>query len=170
MQTKICTTCKASFELSNFHKDKNRKDGLSCWCKDCSKASQKRSNLKRIEQNREKARARYVRNAESLKAKALQWKKDNPDKVRIYGLRRRALKRSSKVEKYALSDVIASYGTTCHICGFEIDFSVSGRCGSPNWELGLHLDHVVPLSAGGSDTLANVKPAHAKCNVKKNKF
>ena len=36
------------------------------------------------------------------------------------------------------------------------------------WQRGLHLDHVVPLSKGGSDLIANVKPSHAQCNLKKN--
>ena len=34
----------------------------------------------------------------------------------------------------------------------------------PGWELYPHIDHVIPLSAGGHDALENVKLAHAKCN------
>jgi len=33
--------------------------------------------------------------------------------------------------------------------------------------MGLHIDHVMPLSKGGPDTLENVRPAHGSCNVKK---
>lgn len=33
--------------------------------------------------------------------------------------------------------------------------------------LALHVDHVVPFTAGGSDTLANAQPAHAICNEEK---
>jgi len=31
----------------------------------------------------------------------------------------------------------------------------------------LHIDHLVPLAKGGSDTLENVRPAHGICNLRK---
>jgi 5-methylcytosine-specific restriction endonuclease McrA len=31
----------------------------------------------------------------------------------------------------------------------------------------LHIDHVIPISKGGTDTLDNVRPSHAKCNLSK---
>lgn len=42
------------------------------------------------------------------------------------------------------------------------------KVGVNNWELGFHVDHLVPLSKGGSDTLENVRPTHAVCNLRKN--
>lgn len=35
MKTKICTKCKKKKFLSKFYKNKNKKDGLASWCKDC---------------------------------------------------------------------------------------------------------------------------------------
>jgi 5-methylcytosine-specific restriction endonuclease McrA len=32
---------------------------------------------------------------------------------------------------------------------------------------GLTLDHVIPLSKGGTDTMDNLRPAHWLCNIKK---
>ena len=32
---KICTKCKLAKLTSEFSRDKSRKDGLKCWCKDC---------------------------------------------------------------------------------------------------------------------------------------
>lgn len=43
---KICTKCGIEKSLSNFHKNKNYKDGLCCWCKECRKNYQ--------DENREK--------------------------------------------------------------------------------------------------------------------
>ncbi len=34
---KVCTQCGVEKELSEFYKDKTRKDGLRRWCKDCCK-------------------------------------------------------------------------------------------------------------------------------------
>lgn len=38
-ETKRCSSCKQTFPLSSFTKDKTRKDGLSCRCKSCKKES-----------------------------------------------------------------------------------------------------------------------------------
>ncbi len=34
---KVCSKCKKELELNQFTKDKNRKDGLGCWCIICQK-------------------------------------------------------------------------------------------------------------------------------------
>ena len=44
---------------------------------------------------------------------------------------------------------LAEYGTICHLCG------------EPGADTA---DHIVPRSAGGDDSLANLRPAHGPCN------
>lgn len=66
---------------------------------------------------------------------------------------------------YSDEQVIELYGTKCHICNEEIDFTVPRQCGKPGWEKGYHVDHVYPLSKGGDDTLENVRPSHGQCNI-----
>lgn len=34
--TKICTKCKRELDVSDFYKNKNKKDGLDSWCKFCT--------------------------------------------------------------------------------------------------------------------------------------
>nr|DAW83784.1 MAG TPA: HNH nuclease [Caudoviricetes sp.] len=58
------------------------------------------------------------------------------------------------------NQVISTYGTTCHICGRPIDLSISRT--EPG---GYTLDHVIPKSLGGQHTLANLRPAHRRCNM-----
>lgn len=79
--------------------------------------------------------------------------------------RNRARKAGVEHDGYNTQDVIDNFGTNCHICGGEIDFSASRRVGFGNWEYSLHIDHVIPIAKGGADTLDNVRPAHAKCNI-----
>jgi len=69
--------------------------------------------------------------------------------------------------KYSLYEVFVVHGTNCHICGLPIDFSAPRRSFAPGWEKGLQLDHVIPLTRGGSDELENVKPSHGLCNLSK---
>jgi hypothetical protein len=35
--TKACTRCKKRRKVEQFYKDKHMKDGLSSWCKPCTK-------------------------------------------------------------------------------------------------------------------------------------
>lgn len=79
--------------------------------------------------------------------------------------RTRARKAGVEHDGYNTQDVIDNFGTNCHICGGEIDLSASRRVGFGSWEYSLHIDHVIPIAKGGTDTLDNVRPAHAKCNI-----
>jgi len=51
------------------------------------------------------------------------------------------------------------FGWICFLCGEKVD----KRLRFPNWRAAT-IDHVVPLSKGGTHTWGNVVPAHAKCN------
>ena len=66
---------------------------------------------------------------------------------------------------YSDQDVLNTYGTDCHICSEPIDFTAPRQCGKIGWERGYHVDHVIPLSKGGADSLENVRPAHGQCNI-----
>ena len=91
----------------------------------------------------------------------------NIDRVRE---RERAKDRRRKAvlsKPYNELQVIATYGANCHICGLAIDFMATRKCGNEGWESGFHVDHLVPLSRGGVDTLENVRPSHAVCNLQK---
>ena len=69
--------------------------------------------------------------------------------------------------RYSMFEVLLTHGTICHLCDRPIDMVATRKVGYYGWENGLHLDHVIPLSKGGLDTLENVKPAHARCNINK---
>lgn len=94
-------------------------------------------------------------------------KRKNKDKQAGYERQRRARKRNNDYEVYSLSQVLSLYGDVCHICNEEIDLTAPRNCKGQNWEFGLHIDHVVAIANGGPDTLDNVRPAHAKCNIDK---
>lgn len=63
--------------------------------------------------------------------------------------------------------VINTYGMGCYICGKEIDLNAPRKVGVPGWEMGFHVDHIIPISKGGLDKLENVRPVHAYCNQRK---
>lgn len=56
METKICGQCGQCKNLSEFHKDKTKKFGVSSTCKDCAKAHSRQYYLKNTEHIKENAR------------------------------------------------------------------------------------------------------------------
>jgi 5-methylcytosine-specific restriction endonuclease McrA len=80
---------------------------------------------------------------------------------------RRSRARHSVSTKITVEQLVATYGTMCHLCNKAIDLNAPRKTGIDGWENGLHVDHVLPISKGGADTLENVRPAHGKCNIRK---
>jgi len=76
--------------------------------------------------------------------------------------KRIALPIRARCHKTLTSAVVERDGAVCHICNAPIDIALSGR-----HQMGLTIDHVIPLARGGSHTLGNLKPAHRVCNQRK---
>jgi 5-methylcytosine-specific restriction endonuclease McrA len=106
-------------------------------------------------------------NREYYRRKSSEWNRKNPEKAVRAVLRRRAKKRNNGYEIYTTQQVLDLYGTNCYICATPIDIETSRKVGSRGWKLSLQVDHVIPISKGGPDTLDNVRPAHAICNMEK---
>lgn len=91
----ICTRCKRIKEEAHFGKDKNRKNGLTVWCKECYR-EYRNENRDKI---RRSASEYYRNNKEKLAKYSRQWKKDNPDKVRDQK-RRHMAKHRDKIREH----------------------------------------------------------------------
>lgn len=114
--------------------------------------------------NRVYSKVRYLNGGAQRQANS---RARNIDKVRDRERQKNRRRRSTESIAYNELQVIASYGGDCYICGVAIDFLAPRKCGKDGWEHGLHIDHLVPIARGGSDTLENVRPAHGLCNLKK---
>jgi len=77
MNSKICTKCKIEKDVTEFHANKQAKDGKASNCKCCRKISQENWRLK---SNYNKSY--YDKNSDIIKKRASQYKKDNPEKVK----------------------------------------------------------------------------------------
>ncbi|WP_219724414.1 HNH endonuclease [Glutamicibacter arilaitensis] len=56
--------------------------------------------------------------------------------------------------------VVSAYGWLCHLCRKPIDPAMKGK-------QGLSLDHVLPRSQGGQNTIENLRPSHLLCNSRR---
>jgi 5-methylcytosine-specific restriction endonuclease McrA len=160
LKEKACAPCTAA----------NSKNSLASYRKDPAKAAE--INKKYYQNNKdlilEKHKKYYNSNKEKVLKRHKSYYANNMDVYRRAKARRRAQERNNGFEKYTLNQVLDMYGTLCHICKEEVDMLAPRGVGKPGWEKGLHIDHIIPISKGGSDTLSNVRPAHGICNITKN--
>ena len=130
-------------------------------------AKRKAYNELNKERNADYRKRYYEANRKFINERnSISQKKNRVARLRIVA-RRRAQRLNNGFEIYTLEQVFALYGTNCHLCNESIDLEAPRWQGESGWERGLHIDHVTPISRGGADNLANVRPAHGKCNLKK---
>lgn len=172
---KLCKTC--GLEKTGSH---------GSYCKSCNSErvvrwkqqnrekynEYSRKLAKKLSQDgKKRSRSWEESNRERLLSYKATWRSNNLDKYREYDRKRRALKLNNGFEKYSEDQILSIYGTSCHICNKDIDLNAPRRVGADDgWEQGLHIDHLIPISMGGPDTLENVRPSHAICNLKKSSF
>jgi 5-methylcytosine-specific restriction endonuclease McrA len=126
----------------------------------------KRQYNKDIEKSHALAKIQRIKHAEKTKAYLKIYNKTQKRKDAFNAKSRR--RRSVNSEPYTEQQVLELYGSLCHICNKLIDLLAPRSAQKGNdWHYGLHIDHIIPLAKGGEDTLNNVKPAHAICNLSK---
>ena len=120
----------------------------------------------------------YLKNAEKIKAEKkarreqariaeMKYYHNNKEKFRAAWRKRKAMKLNNGFEVYSEQEVLDTYGADCHLCQEPINLEAPRKAGYEGWEQGLHIDHFVSLKDGGSDSLANVRPSHGVCNLRK---
>lgn len=174
---KTCTLCKEPKPTSEFGKHAQKKDGLSSWCKPCArrkaneraKKPENRERKKAYDKERNKdpkiiARAkdyfrkRYAENKAETKERIRKWQERNPGKVTNYKknnkYKRREIINSSELTTKQLSVWENSQVKICSYCGVSCN--------------GIYqIDHIDPLSAGGSHSIDNLTIACPSCNRSK---
>ena len=140
-QTKKCGRCKEFRSAGEFYRNGSRKDGLDPYCKVC-KLSYKLSHQ---EQERASQQKTYHANLEANRARARR-------RMSV----RRALMTIGKEDDPTFA---AAWETLCAHNAY--------RCFCCGRERPLHIDHVVPVTHGGSHDLTNLQPLCASCSKRK---
>lgn len=110
------------------------------------------SHAHREQRNRRHAKW-YAGNRECAKNAHSDWMRRNPDRNALYHARRRALRgrASGTCTVEQLQARIDFYGGRCWMCGVSYEA----------------IDHVIPLSKGGTNWPVNLRPACKHCNSRK---
>lgn len=169
---RVCKDCKVNKPFSEYHKNKNRKDGITVICKPCAIARSRKwqqankdkvnqwhrkNYANNLEASRKKRRERvnrwYVRNAESQKLRARQYRKLHPEVKRASEQRRR-IRKTGNGEFLILSK--------------ELNKLLSSSCANCGSKEAITLDHIIPISRGGRHSIGNIQPLCRSCNSSKN--
>lgn len=156
MSNKPCVKCGGT----DRYKDKR--------CKPCTIASNKKWRLKNPNRyknlvkkwqlnNPNKKRAGWrkwrLNNLECHKTRSKIWKLANSNKTVIYNQSRRANKAKVLSLPYNFDSICKRYDNICLCCKRSDKL--------------LTIDHVIPISQGGSDTEDNIQPLCGSCNSSK---
>lgn len=150
---KICSVCKTSKPVDQFHTAQRKLTGLTSSCKQCQKEYYAKNSDKKIEQvkiykknNPEKIKAKdkhyYEKNKDKYLANAAKWAKENPEKAREctnrYG-RANQPKKNARTAEYRARKIHATpvWLTKQHKAEIRAIYE--------NCPKGYHVDHVIPL-------------------------
>ncbi len=100
-------------------------------------------------------------NLEKLRAQDAAWAKANPEITRMRCQLRRARKKNAETEIFKDIHIFERDKWECQLCHKKVNKAL--RYPEP---LSASLDHIIPLSRGGSHTRANTQLAHLICNEK----
>ena len=165
---KTCSKCSINKEYTEFNKRSSSSDGYHGSCKACRAVVNKnRYDSEDVELRIRKRREYNLSTPEDVKQRKVIYDKkyfaSEAGKITTAKSvhKRRAQKLSTEdgtVTSQALEDLKQKQNKECHHCSCTLDFSAKGQ---------VHLDHLKPLSKGGSHTITNVVWSCASCNLKK---
>lgn len=166
---KVCCACDVSKPIGEFHKRKNTAAGVQPNCKSCYSAyrAKNQERYKRNYKERYISDPTYKKNLQKYYQKniaVIREKKRELYKCPIKSMsrraanyKRRALEKSTcdgSVNAASLRDKLISQNGLCAISGKSL------LCG-------FHLDHIIPISKGGTHTIGNVQFVNAEENIRK---
>jgi 5-methylcytosine-specific restriction endonuclease McrA len=120
----------------------------------------KETKAKYYAANRERecnaSRDRHAANPEIAKKNSAAWERANPEsrRIRVENRRARRLKNGGVLSKGLLKKLFAQQKGMCPCCGQSL---------GKNY----HMDHIIPLALGGSNTDDNMQLLTATCNLQK---
>jgi len=156
---KMCSKCRQK----NKEYDENRKKSKKKWRKEYMKtdeykenrkAQSKRHYLKHKDKVLNKNKVFALNNKNDLSEYISSWRKNNKDKIREYAHRRRMKTKNNGRDDLTSGQIQKLFDNHpyCEYCD-----SKEGLC----------LDHIIPISRDGENTLSNVTVACKICNSSK---
>lgn len=169
---RICVTCQVPKQPAEFHKDNSNSDGYRNECKTCVLKRERNRYANDSDRYRELRRQQRAQDIERFRAVDMARYHRNRDKRIALATaafhKRRALMLTIETDKGITVPALRKiHGDQCCYCKTTMVFK------SQPAALGIKperatIEHILPLSRGGTHTFDNVTLACHSCNVRKN--
>jgi len=146
--TKTCRDCGETKPAGEFYKNPANRDGLGCYCRGCNRARNRASYRKHQVKRRAYDRERYSAaewREHRRRHRAKHWIKYAHEKLVLRA-------KGPAASKDELEALWRRQGGRCGLTGVPLD------------GVRPHLDHIVPRSRGGADTIGNLRFVHPMAN------
>lgn len=170
---KICKKCEEAKPESEFHKDGGSPDGFRAQCKPCRNGYMREYYLSEDpDVKRERLKQYRLDNADRLRSlDAARYERDKDKRVALSSeqikVRRARLAGVETDPGVTVRSLRELHGDACCYCGIEMSFVRRPR-GAGIAHDRATLEHIVPISRGGTHTFDNTALACHRCNVSKN--
>jgi 5-methylcytosine-specific restriction endonuclease McrA len=143
LETKLCGNCREVKNVEEFYERKDSADGRHYYCNKCS---------------RDRRRAYYYAKKAEKKLNIIETADDIGNK------KAKAEKKESQRKMREIEDIMMILirdDWTCKICGERVNLY------KENNPLKAHIDHIFPISRGGTSNWTNLQTLCRTCNLKK---
>lgn len=184
---KTCRRCGEAKPQSEYHRHKRFKDGFNINCKSCRNAESIAYRAANPEKSRDSSKKYREKNKPKIAEIRAAYAKNNPEKVkeskRLYALKNKEeIKAKAKAKRLANPErqrrarhnrrarERAAVGKISAGLVDKLLVLQNGKCACCKLPLGddYHVDHIMPLALGGTNTDDNIQLLRARCNRQKN--
>lgn len=156
MTVKTCTKCGQEKGITEFRLQKRRNNIPMSSCKSCESMYQKAVREKSPRRRAEIVRRSAQKHKDKIAEKNRQYRINNIEAYRVHTRNRRARQIASGVLSKGIAKKLYSLQRgKCACCGLPLGDDY-------------HLDHIMPLALGGTNTDNNIQLLRATCNRQKN--
>ena len=168
--TRECAGCGERLSLARFDRDVNASGGRRSRCKACRSAHMKGYYAANREERVAAAREHYAANIDAIRQSDRErYERDREKRIALavdaVHRRRQRIKDSNPDRGVTRRALRGIHGDSCHWCGLTMLF-VSVRKGEFRADLAT-IEHLIPLSKGGTHTFENARLACWECNVRR---
>lgn len=176
MSTKVCFCCKNSKSVSDFYKNKDRKDKLASYCKQCAFTKSREFRIRHglgvnngrasREVTNAKALARYHANKDRTKQRRNNLREHILDIERRSRLKNKGTYRPIKNARQSIRNRVL-HGKEFLITERDIRRIYSSPCIACGSTKNQSMEHLIPISRGGNHSIGNIATLCFSCNVSK---
>lgn len=157
---KVCTKCNIEKPFSEFYKQSRNKNGLQPKCKSCDSKKRMEWHKKHRDESILRNNQYYLQNRDAILERQKKYRDENPELSPIYDRSRKAriVGAEGHHNQSEIKNIFSMQRGLCANCSTKLFISGKQK---------FHVDHISPLSRGGSNWPSNLQCLCPTCNLRK---